>query len=721
MKKLVCALIIIFCMSSLPALAVPTPKVGSSCPKLGLTTKSLTCKKVKGKLTWISSLKQDQISLNLPNNWYMSQGILNILPTTKSGKSVKVSSDTTLICSVSGLSISPISPGRCNLRGETSADNSFQSKTQFYSLDIRDSNDFENSIASQYFFDEVGPELIELSTAGLPIEYRANTPTICKVNGIKIEFFAPGDCAISGIQRGSAFIDQSAVKEIKLKVMRKNFISFVPAESINLSVKTYQLDAIASSGLKVYYTSYSPEVCTISENVLTLFKHGYCSVEVSQPGDIYTVPATAITSRIKIMRENVISMILPSSTALKLKSLQLTGVSSSGLPVTYKSLTPTSCIITNGLLSLQSIGTCTIVASQFGDEFTLPAQDLSTSILISNDRVLADQPDFLTGYQIKAIYVVPSDGTDRGYDTNGYITSMLKEGNAFLKSSIGLEYQIDSAGSDFDIQYFKSSYSTSYFLSGEDLANDLAKEMKLYENATLDRKNYVFFIDVPSLKNNKACGYAGMPGLLSVYAVGPTNSGSSTCVGKSLNFENYASKGWVHESLHNLGVEHTINDSCDLMRGSGDCNSVWTMDKDKNRYVGSAAQGVNILTLRVWKGYTSDQNLRASCSIQYAWIARNDGLRYALCPTGSQFIGALTYCWDGISRVELQVWRNNGWESLGEGNHHSEPWGKFVNWKCSSGYTAPWKEVTVTSPGLQKYRWMINNREGEVLNIIWQR
>jgi hypothetical protein len=97
---------------------------------LGLTTKSLTCKKVKGKLTWISSLKQDQISLNLPNNWYMSQGILNILPTTKSGKSVKVSSDTTLICSVSGLSISPISPGRCNLRGETSADKSFQSKTQ---------------------------------------------------------------------------------------------------------------------------------------------------------------------------------------------------------------------------------------------------------------------------------------------------------------------------------------------------------------------------------------------------------------------------------------------------------------------------------------------------------------------------------------------------------------------------------------------------------------
>lgn len=722
MKKIVWTLAIFLCLGSLPALAVPTPKVGSSCPKLGLTMKSLTCKKVKGKLIWASSLKQDQIDLNLPKDWYIRQGILNIFPTARSGKAVKVSSDTKSVCDISGLSINPISPGRCILRVETSADKSFQAKKQSYFLDIRDSNDFENSIASQYYFDELGPELVKFSSAGLPIEYRVNTPIVCKVDGTRIEFLAPGDCVILGTQGGSAYIDQSAIKEIKLKAMRKNIITFAPPESINLSGKTYQLSAIASSGLKVYYTSYSPEICTISENVMTLLKHGFCNVEVSQLGDIYTVPASSVTSRIKVMRENTVSMILPSSVTLRLKSFQLTGVSSSGLPVTYKSLTPTSCTVTNSLVSLQSVGTCTIVASQLGDEFTFPAQDLSTSILISNDRALADQPDSLTGYQIKAIYVVPSDGTDRGYDTNDFIASMLREGNTFLKTNIGLEYQIDSIATGFDIQFFRSSYTTSHFLSAANLDDDLAREMKLYENPTLDRKNYHFFVDVPSLKNDKACGYAGMPGLTSVYAIGPSTSGTGTCVGKSLNFENYASKGWVHESFHNLGVSHTTDNSCDLMRGSGACNSIWTIDKDRNKYVGAANQGVNILTLRVWKGYTNDQSLRASCTIQYTDMARSDGLRYALCPTGNQYIGALNYCWSEIKRVELQVWRNNGWESLGEGNHHNEPWGKFVNWKCGSGgYTAPWKEVTVTSPGIQKYRWMIDNREGEVFNIVWQR
>ena len=223
------------------------------------------------------------------------------------------------------------------------------------------------------------------------------------------------------------------------------------------------------------------------------------------------------------------------------------------------------------------------------------------------------------------------------------------------------------------------------------------------------------------LKNDKACGYASQPGLHSVNVVGPSNSATYSCAGKSLNLDNYGSHLWVHESFHNLGVGHTTDDSCDTMRGSGSCSSTWTIDKERKRYVGSDAQGVNILTLRIWKGYTTDQSLRASCTVWTNRFPRADGLRYAVCPTGKQVIGALTYCWSSIRSVDLQVWRNNSWESLGEGNHYREPWGKHVDWRCDSTSTAPWKEITVTTPGIQKYRWMINGSEGEVFNIIWQR
>jgi len=709
-------------LSSLSSTAVSQPKAGATCAKQGLTSKGLICEKQKGRLIWVSNTsKNDQISLNLPKNLYINQGLLKILPIAISGKKISVISESNSVCEVSDLGVTPITPGRCVLRTDTPADKKFKSKTQLFTLDVRSSNDFEISADNQYNFDEIGPELTKFSSAGLLIEYISNTPAVCQMSGLKVELLGIGICSISGRQNGNAFVDQSSIKSITFKIIRKNSIDFAPPGSLLLAVTTYQLIANSTSGLGITFTSTTPEICINTSSILTLLKHGYCLVVASQPGDDFTVPASLVTARIKVMRENVITFTTPIDVTLKLKTLQLTAISTAELPVTYKSLTPNTCTISNNSASFQGVGSCTIVASQSGDEFTLPAQDISKSFSVSNDRVSADQPDFFTGYQVKAIYVVPSDGTDRRYDTNGYLASILREGNSFLKTSLGLEYQIDSIGTDFDIQFFRSSYSQTYFLTANNLDTDLAHEMRLYETPSLDRKNYIFFIDVPSLRDNLACGYASMPGLHSIVAIGPDIPGSkSTCVGKSLQVENYASRAWLHESFHNLGVDHTLNDSCDLMRGSGTCNTAWTIDKEKTRYVSTSIQGVDILTLRVWKGYTSDPNLRASCSLQNLQIPRSDGLKYAICPIGTQIIGALTYCWSSIESVELQVWKNNSWESLGKGNHYSEPGGKYLNWKCSNS-TAPWKELTVNSPGIQKYRWMINGREGEVFNIIWQR
>ena len=723
MKKGILGLAFLLSISLIPAHSATPPKAGSICSKQGLVSKSLVCEKVKGKLVWTKSVvKNDQFTLNLPTNQYLDQGQLQIAPTALSGKKMRITSEADSICSISEQIITPLSSGRCILRVSTIADKKFKAKSQSFSLDIRNSNSFEINVESQYQIDQAGPDLTQFSSAGLLIEYTSETTDVCQISGMKVTVSRIGFCIISGRQLGNSFIDNAAVKVARFKVIRNNSISFSLPDSILLSAKTSPLSGISSSGLVVTYNSASSDICNVSTNTLTLLKHGNCLVEASQAGDEFTLPAEIVTARIKVIRENEISFTNPGGLSLKVKSIQLAGVSSSGLTVIYKTMTPNTCLLSNNVLSLLAVGTCTVVASQSGDEFTLAAKDVSQSFILSNDRVLSDQPDSLTGYQIKAIYVVPSDGTDRSYDTNGYIASILREGNAYIKSQIGFEYQIDSVGNDYDIQFFRSTFPTSYFLSADFLDSDLAKEMKLYENPTAERKNYHFFVDVSGLRNDKACGYASQPGLHSVNVVGPSNSATSRCVGKSLNLDNYGSLTWVHESFHNLGVGHTTDDGCDTMRGSGSCSSAYTIDKERKRYVGSDAQGVNILTLRIWKGYTADQSLRASCTVWTNQFPRADGLKYALCPTGKQVIGALTYCWSSIRSVDLQVWRNNSWESLGEGNHYREPWGKHVEWSCdSSTYTAPWKEITVTTPGIQKYRWMINGSEGEVFNIIWQR
>ena len=560
------------------------------------------------------------------------------------------------------------------------------------------------------------------SQSGVPVSVSSLDSRICVVTALTVAPLSGGKCPIlmRTIENKKY---QVAQRTEVIEIRRRNSLTYASPTEHMISSPVIILPELSSAGLLIEYSAENADQCVVRGSTVELKRIGICTIFASQGGDAFTDPISKTPITLRAIQENQITFAPPQELSIRLKTFLLTGVASSGYLVLYRSTTPEICSISDRSLNLLKIGTCTVVASQGGDAFTRIALDVIANINIIGQRTAVDQPDSLTGFQIKPIYVVPSDGTDHQYDINGYIAEALTEGNNSLKLGIGQEFQIDSIGNEYDIQFFRSSFSRDHFSRAAFAGDDLMKEMKLAENFGANRKNYVFFIDIEGFKYDTACGYAGIPGLHSVVAIGPSKSGIASCVGPSLQLKNYVSHTWVHEVFHNLGVEHTTNDPCDMMRGAstGRCSTSWTIDSDRTRYVGSETQGVNVLSLRVWKGYVSDQNLRASCDMFYSSVPRSDGLRYAICPTGTQVIGALTYCWSSIRNVELQVWRNNAWTSLGEGNHFNEPWGKYINWKCNnSSYTAPWKQITVTSPGIQKYRWMVNGSEGEQFNIVWQ-
>lgn len=430
-----------------------------------------------------------------------------------------------------------------------------------------------------------------------------------------------------------------------------------------------------------------------------------------------------------IFGTNVITFQLPSALLLSAGTYQMSASGNSNLPVTLVSNTPSICTAVESLLTLLQAGTCTVVASQAGADLIPPAVPITQSVEISASRVTGDLPDTVSGFQVKSIYVVPSDGTDNSYDTNGYLAGILDEGNSYLKGQMGQTVPIDRTATGYDIQYLHSQYSTSYLQTHADAPETtsdgyvLFSEIKAMENPGNNRKDYIFFIDVPGF-GGSFCGMADRPGMVAVVAL-QNISDTSTCKGISPPFfNNYTSKTWVHEMLHNFGVSHTLDDPCDLMAGKpetpGTCTATvrWTMDKERTRYVGASAQGQNILQLRVWQGYTDDQGLLADCILDP--VPRQDGQHYAYCPTGTQAIGALTYCWSGISSISLEELINGVWISLGTGSHWNQPWGSRISWKCNDpNYTAPWKELTVNSPGIRHYRWVIDGQPKEELNVIW--
>ena len=538
-----------------------------------------------------------------------------------------------------------------------------------------------------------------------------------------------GACAQVG-QKSGSFTCVKVSGKLKWQIVKTaQAIKFAVAHQGSVADKSIKFTYASSSQLTVTARALTSGICTLGNlSIIISGKAGLCRLSLTQNGNGYFQPAKLTLVEVLIYGTNVIQFNLPGALLLSQGTFPVSAISSSNLAVILTSTTTSVCTIADSILTLLQTGTCTLVASQTGGEFTSAADPVTRSVEISTSRVTADLPDAIVGFQIKAIYVVPSDASDNSYDTNGYIAGILDEGNRYLDSQISLTVPIDRTATGYDIQYLKSKYSTEYLrthaTSTDSAASDaslLLAEIKAMENPGSNRKDYIFFVAVPGLADggNKYCGWASTPGMTAIVALQNISPGSACAGASASSFDNYTAKTWVHELLHNFGVGHTIDDPCDLMAAGGSsCTTAnYTIDRQRTRYVGaSTAQGPNILSLRVWQGHTSDQGLRADCILNP--VARTDGTKYAYCPTGNQNIGALTYCWPRINSVELQEQINGVWVSLGTGDHFSQSWGAHISLTCGTNF-APWKALTVTTPGLRHYRWIVNGQAAEELNVIW--
>ena len=399
-------------------------------------------------------------------------------------------------------------------------------------------------------------------------------------------------------------------------------------------------------------------------------------------------------------------------------SLKLKAKASSGLALKVTNATPEVCKATVTTVSPISVGVCKLTFKQAGTAKYKPAK-LSVTFAVVQ-RATADKPDTVDGWQIHPIYVQPADQPDRQLDTNGYIARLLNEGNAFLKAELGQSFAIDATDLAPDVTYLKSSYSTDELAALKPTQLPaLMKQLNPFANPGTNRKNYVFFVDIPNL-NADYCGWADRPGLAAVVALDIKNS--SNCNGSGHGLAHYAAKTWVHEVFHNLGVMHNTI-SCDLMyAGDQSCRGDFTIDSERRLYIGASAGGVNVLTLRVWKGYTQRTDLRADCFVKLLDYLNDGQGPVVYCPTGTMPIASV-FCYSNLNEVELEQLVNGEWRELGKGYTYSRPWGPSVDFECSDASypRGPWFEVTVTTPQINTYRWKLNDRAKEPFTVIFVR
>lgn len=141
--------------------------------------------------------------------------------------------------------------------------------------------------------------------------------------------------------------------------------------------------ATSSSGLSVSFSSTTPSICTVSGSTITGVAAGTCTITANQAGNASYNAAPQMTQSIQVtqaapsMTSQTIGPISFSPTTIAVGGTSVISANAtSGLAVTFTSMTPSICTITTSKSSIFSnntytvsgvaSGTCTIAANQTG-------------------------------------------------------------------------------------------------------------------------------------------------------------------------------------------------------------------------------------------------------------------------------------------------------------------------------------------------------------------
>ena len=298
---------------------------------------------------------------------------ITLAATASSGLTVALASTTPTICTVSGGSAALIAVGTCRITASQAGNTNYfaaPSSSQSFTVHHASQTITFNPIPAQTAATTI--TLTASSSSGLPLTFASTTPTICTVEGDSAALIAKGTCAITASQAGNTKYFPATAGQAFGVSHASQTITFGPIPAQNAAT-TITLTATASSGLTVAFASTTPAICTVSGDSAALSAVGTCHIQASQPGntEYFAAPSSSQSFTVYHASQTITFNPIPAQTAAT--TITLTASSSSGLPLTFASTTPTICTAEGDSAVLIAKGTCAITASQAGNTEYFPA------------------------------------------------------------------------------------------------------------------------------------------------------------------------------------------------------------------------------------------------------------------------------------------------------------------------------------------------------------
>jgi PKD repeat protein len=236
-----------------------------------------------------------------------------------------------------------------------------------------------------------GPTYAVAATAssGLPVALTSGTPWVCSLAGATVSFIGAGTCTVDATQTGSAEYDAAPEARQSFTVgkgsQRTTFVSIAPG-SATVGGHSYAVQATASSGLEVAFSSGTPSVCSLDWSTVSFIGAGTCMIDAEQAGNSNYAAALEVRQSFVVgmgSQRLAFTSEPPAATTVGGSTYAVAARASSGLPVSFSSGTSSVCSVSGTTVSFIGVGTCTIDAEQAGDSNFYAALEARQSFVVS--------------------------------------------------------------------------------------------------------------------------------------------------------------------------------------------------------------------------------------------------------------------------------------------------------------------------------------------------
>lgn len=252
---------------------------------------------------------------------FIENATFELTASASSGLPVSFSSQSLTICSLADTTVTMLAEGTCRIRAEQDGNNNYlAAPPQVRDVALIETGSVTTLTATPPSPSDFGTSidlvaLVAGSTPGGTVTFRLDSVVICDNVGLS---GGEAGCSAGAIDAGTVTFaadysgdsnnDPSSDSLVYVVNRADQTIAFPqpPGQAFTMGA-TFELEATASSGLEVSYTSLTPGVCSVSGSMVSLLSVGDCTIRAEQAGNANYNPAAAVERTVEIAADQIFS------------------------------------------------------------------------------------------------------------------------------------------------------------------------------------------------------------------------------------------------------------------------------------------------------------------------------------------------------------------------------------------------------------------------------